>query len=191
MSDEGHSQQRDFVPSEQRGLVMRSSSLVKRGLVLAESMMPQLTAKPYEEVYRLVGHTGEIHSVVFSPNGHYVLSGSMDRTVRLWDVTGGQESCCFGGHTNGVMVVAFSPNGYFAASGDCDGIIRVWKIASRQELHRFEGQISSTGQITVAFSPNGTRFPPAPESSRDTRTKRAACVRPAIGAICLRSSDPS
>ena len=48
-------------------------------------------------------------SVAFAPDGKYVLSGSFDRTARLWDSQTGQELRQFTGHTDQVIGVAFSP----------------------------------------------------------------------------------
>jgi WD40 repeat protein len=51
-----------------------------------------------EEVSRLVGHTGIVWSVAFSINGKRLVSGSADRTARLWGLTAGQMVRDFQGH---------------------------------------------------------------------------------------------
>jgi hypothetical protein len=55
------------------------------------------------------GHTDGINSVCFSPDGKTVLSGSNDRTIKLWDVAAGQCIHTFEEHTNEVRSVCFSP----------------------------------------------------------------------------------
>jgi WD40 repeat protein len=75
-------------------------------------------------------------SVVFSPDGRRALSGSQDRTVRLWDVESGHELQRFEGHTGTVHGVAFSPDGRRALSGGgytspgakMDGTVRLWQL---------------------------------------------------------------
>jgi WD40 repeat protein len=37
----------------------------------------------------LKGHTDSIHSVAYSPNGQYIISGSCDKTIRTWDAETG------------------------------------------------------------------------------------------------------
>src|SRR3984885_4342130 len=73
------------------------------------------------------GHTARICSVVFSPDGKQIVSGSYDRTIRVWDAqTGNVVSGPFEGHTKAVNSVAFSPDGKQIVSGSDDKTIRVW-----------------------------------------------------------------
>ena len=46
------------------------------------------------------GHTGAVTSVYFSADGKYVVSGSGDRTVRIWDVESGKQLKKLEGHTD-------------------------------------------------------------------------------------------
>ena len=66
---------------------------------------------------KLEGHERTVESVAFSPNGRYLASGSLDGTVRLWEVAGGQEVRALEGHRDMVTSVAFSPDSRFLASG--------------------------------------------------------------------------
>jgi WD40 repeat protein len=61
--------------------------------------------KTHSVILRFEGHTDSVKSVAFSPDGHFVLSGSLDETVRLWDKNTGQEVRRFNGHTNTNMAL--------------------------------------------------------------------------------------
>src|SRR5437870_2382406 len=65
-------------------------------------------------VITLKGHTEMIYGVAFSPDGKYVITGSFDRSLKLWDAATGKEIKTFAGptgHQNLVLSVAFSPDG--------------------------------------------------------------------------------
>ena len=47
----------------------------------------------------LVGHTGEVWSAAFSPDGKRIVTGSWDRTAKVWDAGTGQELLTLKGHT--------------------------------------------------------------------------------------------
>ncbi|HKR48451.1 MAG TPA: TIR domain-containing protein [Pseudonocardiaceae bacterium] len=80
----------------------------------------------------LTGHTGTVYSVVFSPDGHTLATGSDDGTVRLWNVSDPAHPTPLGqpltGHTNGVLSVAFSPDGHTLATGSIDSTVRLWNL---------------------------------------------------------------
>ena len=55
-------------------------------------------------------------SVSFSPNNQYVVSGSSDKTIRIWSVESGDCIKTLEGHTYGVNSVSFSPNNQYVLS---------------------------------------------------------------------------
>jgi WD40 repeat protein/tetratricopeptide (TPR) repeat protein len=105
------------------------------------------------EVLRLTGHEGWVTSVAVTPDGQYVVSGSRDNTVRLWELATGKEVRRFTGHEWGVRSVAVTPDGQYVVSGSWDNTVRLWDRATGQELRRFTGHDDSAW--SVAVTPDG------------------------------------
>jgi WD40 repeat protein len=101
----------------------------------------------------LKGHTGDVNSVAFSPDGKRALSGSDDWTLRLWDLATGETMKTLTGHAKEVRAVAFSPDGKRALSGSLDGTLRVWDLTTGQTLLTRAAEAS----WSVAFSLDGDR----------------------------------
>ena len=64
--------------------------------------------------------------MTFSPDGRWIVSGSADSSLRVWDAATGKLAYTLEGHTTGVRCVAFSPDGRRIASGGEDTTVRVW-----------------------------------------------------------------
>jgi WD40 repeat protein len=72
------------------------------------------------------GHTGSVRSVAFSSDSMWIVSGSSDSTVRVWDASTGVALEELKGHTSLVSSVAFSSDGTQIVSGSHDKSVRVW-----------------------------------------------------------------
>jgi WD40 repeat protein len=105
------------------------------------------------EQHKMTGHKSRVFSVVFSPDGKTIVSGSDDETVRVWDAATGVEQHKMTGHDHGVSSVAFSPDGKTIVSGSYDQTVRVWDAATGVEQHKITGHGHAVK--SVAFSPNG------------------------------------
>jgi len=103
-------------------------------------------------VRTLRGHSGSVTSVAFSPNGKYVLTGSGDKTAKLWDAATGAEVRTFTGHRDSVVSVVFSPDGKYVLTGSYDNTAKLWDAATGKELRTFGGQ--NPADVAV-FSPDG------------------------------------
>jgi WD40 repeat protein len=131
--------------------------------------VPELTDG--QQLLTLKGHFREVMSVSFSPDGKQLVSGSDDKSVKLWDATTGKETLTLNGHTARVMTVTFSADGKRVASGGYDKLAKVWDATSGKEVT----SVTATDSYltSVAFSPDGQRFASAgviPAKVWDTAT---------------------
>lgn len=108
-----------------------------------------------EEGPAMTGHESEIYSLDYVND--FIVSGSGDRKVRLWDARSGQCKKIFGsesgGPSDGVTSVALSPDGRLLAAGSLDKVVRIWDTETAQLLDRLEGHSDSV--YSIAFSPDG------------------------------------
>lgn len=77
------------------------------------------------------GHTSDLLDVSWSKN-YFILSSSMDKTVRLWHISRKECLCCFQ-HIDFVTAIVFHPRDdrYFL-SGSLDGKLRLWNIPDKK-----------------------------------------------------------
>ncbi|WP_069471890.1 WD40 repeat domain-containing protein [Candidatus Marithrix sp. Canyon 246] len=94
-----------------------------------------------------------LRSIDISPDGRYGLSGSADKTMKLWELSNGSEIRNFAGHTDGIYSVSLSPDGRYALSGSADKTMKLWELSTGAEIRSFIGH--NSGIMSVAISADG------------------------------------
>jgi len=105
---------------------------------------------------RLGQHNHVVATVAFSLDGNYVVSGSYDGTVRIWDV---KKRIQVGGplqHNDYVRSVGFSPDGERVVSGTDDGTVRIWNVKAGTQVGELRGHTNWVR--SVAFSRDSRRI---------------------------------
>ncbi len=109
---------------------------------------------PVRETACLRGHVGAVVAVAFSADWRWLVSGGVDRTLRVWDVATGAEKLQFGDARHEVGCLALVPGSGHVLAGQ--GVsVRLWDVANGRELLRLTGHADAVR--AVAVSPDGRR----------------------------------
>lgn len=159
-----------FIAEKVLNLINEGNSYIAR--LLAIEVLPKdldYPERPYtieaEKALRLAslnesavleGHTDNVLSVKFSPDGLYIASASADRTIRLWDTMTGKQIKILMGHSDSVFSVAYSPDGTKLASCSEDMTIRIWNVKNGSLIKTIQGL--DVASDSIEFSPNGKQI---------------------------------
>jgi len=102
---------------------------------------------PDNAKYVLSGHSDIVTSIFWSPDGSQLVSGSRDRTARIWTVASQQNTVTYTGHSASVRCVVWSPEGTRLASGSEDQTVQVWNTAGVRQ--RSYGPLGATVSTIV------------------------------------------
>jgi WD40 repeat protein len=115
-----------------------------------------------------IGHRSNINACAISPKGDFFVTASSDQTLKIWDMTTGQQLHTLKDHEDEINTCAVSPDGRFIVSGDEDSnrrnrSLRIWKKARTLWKSQWKPQtlqIDTSGHdyntvITCAVSPDG------------------------------------
>ncbi len=122
-----------------------------------DSALRQVLSDPFFSAV-LLGHSGNVNAVAFSPYDGALASGSDDGTIRLWRPDRpAEEPVILGGHDAEVRAIVFSPDGTILASGGHDHTVRLWNVAHLPTtpivLRGPESEV-----LAVAISPDGSKI---------------------------------
>jgi WD40 repeat protein/serine/threonine protein kinase len=110
-----------------------------------------LDARTGQELLSLGGLTGDVQSVVFSPDGKWLAAASGQKPLRVWDARSGALIRTL----QGCRCVAFHPDGRRLASGSDDRTVRVWDVTAGRQLLTY----TARGEVhSIAVSPGGKRI---------------------------------
>ena len=104
----------------------------------------------------LEGHSSYVSSVAYSPDGTKIISGSGDKTIKIWDANTGQCLQTLEGHSERVYSVAYSPDGTKIISGSLDNTVKIWGANTGKCFQTLEGH--SDWVLSVVYSPDGTKI---------------------------------
>jgi len=119
-----------------------------------------LTAPGGPLLWTLEGHRGPVRTVAMTPDGRRAISGSEDRTLKVWDLESGICLRTLEGYADTVVAVAVTPDGRRALSTSKDKTMKVWDLQSGTCLQTLEvdrdGALTADGRVAISGSEEGT-----------------------------------
>src|SRR5262249_50434956 len=121
-----------------------------------------LTGATHGERRILTAHTGRVTSLAFSPDGRQLVSGGIDRAIRVWDVATGENLATLPNDSGPVHDLAFRRDGLrlaaaywsLGSSEEIPGAVKVWDARRWDQPMRLQlpGRLGALG---VAFTADG------------------------------------
>ncbi|MHA1232401.1 MAG: WD40 repeat domain-containing protein [Candidatus Helarchaeota archaeon] len=85
------------------------------------------------------GHSNVVNSIAISPDGKYLISGSFDNTIIIWNIKNRSILRKLEGHKDAVISVSITPDGKQVVSGSKDKTVRIWDLETGSLLQILEG----------------------------------------------------
>ncbi|MCU0566973.1 MAG: caspase family protein [Oculatellaceae cyanobacterium Prado106] len=128
-----------------------------------------------QERNRLEGHSQRVNRVALSPDGQWIVSGSDDATVRIWQINGALAKTLT--LSDRVTDLSFSPNGRSLAAATADGKVTLLNAADGTMQRSLSIPASTPFVTSIAFSPSGQMLAIASRSNSGTQKTAAHALQ--------------
>ncbi len=131
-------------------LEMISEDLISGDLISGELSGDLWTNPTWNLQQTIYAHTDWVRCLSFTPDGAKLVSGSFDKTIKLWQLDTGLVIHTFDDHPKGVFALAVSPDGKLLASGSWDEMIKLWNLDTGVLIHNLTEHHASVRSLAIS-----------------------------------------
>ncbi|XP_030643382.1 chromatin assembly factor 1 subunit B [Chanos chanos] len=123
---------------------LNDSKECDQAVVFQEDEDAQLNKESWSVIKTLRGHIEDVYDISWTSDGNFMVSGSVDNTAIMWDITKGQKMCIFNDHKSYVQGVTWDPLGQYISTLSCDRVMRVYSTHSRRKAYSISKMVSGS-----------------------------------------------
>jgi WD40 repeat protein len=129
---------------------LMSNDLMSDNLISAE-LSGDIWSKPTWNLQQTISaHSDWVRCMSFTPDSLKLVSGSFDKTIKLWQLDSGSEIYTLGERLKGIFALAVSPDGKLLASGSWDEAIELWNLETGKLIHNLSQHKASVRALAIA-----------------------------------------
>merc|ERR1712060_622486 len=103
------------------------------------------------------GHKNVVYAIAFNnPFGDKVVTGSFDKTAKLWNSETGELLHTLRGHATEIVCPAFDPTGRIVATGSMDSTAKLWDVVGGLEIASLLGHTAEI--VSLNFNSGGDKI---------------------------------
>ncbi len=126
-----------------------------------------------QELLSLEEHKNVVYTMAFNnPYGDKIVTGSFDRTAKIWDANTGQRYHTLKGHKMEIVCLGFDPHGMLVATGSMDHTAKLWDVETGQEIFNLSGHRAEI--VSLCFNTDGDKLLTCPWFQRTVHVLRAS-----------------
>eukprot|EP00035_Acanthoeca_spectabilis_P022247 m.442752 g.442752 ORF g.442752 m.442752 type:complete len:454 (+) comp18850_c0_seq1:64-1425(+) len=131
-------------------LALVKQAAADRALAVKAPTMPKPKFHPQWKLMRVIaGHLGWVRCVTVDPSNQWFVTGSADRTIKIWDLASGTLKLTLTGHISTVRGVAVSPRHPYLFSVGEDKQVKNWDLETNKVIRHYHGHLSAVHTVAI------------------------------------------